>query len=149
MEPTPTDAGAGISRARVSGALRRRHNWEQLAKFCVVGATGYAVNLVVYTLLLRGLDVHYIPAAIGSFLVAVTNNYTWNRLWTFHHQKGHVAYQGLRFLVVSTIALCANLVLLHVLVQLGVDKVLAQAIAIALVTPLNFVGNKLWSFGRR
>ena len=44
-----------------------------------------------------------------SFLVAVTNNYTWNRLWTFRHQRGHVAYQGLRFLVVSTIALCANL----------------------------------------
>jgi putative flippase GtrA len=28
------------------------------------------------------------------------------------------------------------------------DKVLAQAIAIVLVTPLNFVGNKLWSFRR-
>ena len=36
------------------GALRRRGNWEQLAKFCVVGATGYVVNLAVYTLLLRG-----------------------------------------------------------------------------------------------
>ena len=40
-----------------------------------------------------------------SFLVAVTNNYSWNRLWTFRGQRGHVAYQGLRFLVVSLVAL--------------------------------------------
>jgi hypothetical protein len=32
--------------------------------------------------------------------------------------------------------------------ELGVQKVLAQAIAIACATPLNFVGNKLWSFRR-
>jgi len=138
-----------MSRARMGAALRRRHNWEQLVKFCVVGATGYVVNLAVYTLLVRGFDVHYIPAAVCSFLVAVTNNYTWNRLWTFHHQRGHVAYQGMRFFVVSTLALGANLLVLHLLVTAGLDKVLAQAIAIILVTPINFVGNKLWSFGPR
>ena len=149
MEPSQTEAGAGFSRARVADALRRRGNWEQLAKFCVVGATGYVVNLIVYTLLLRGLDLHYIPSAIGSFLVAVTNNYTWNRLWTFHGSRGHVVFQGLRFFVVSVLALCANLLVLYVLVQLGVGEVPAQAIAIVLVTPVNFVGNKLWSFRSR
>jgi putative flippase GtrA len=149
MEPSQTETGPGISRARVVDALRRRGNWEQLAKFCVVGATGYVVNLIVYTLLLRGLDLHYIPSAIGSFLVAVTNNYAWNRMWTFHGSRGHVVFQGLRFFVVSVLALCANLVVLHLLVQLGVGEVLAQAIAIILVTPVNFVGNKLWSFRSR
>jgi putative flippase GtrA len=129
--------------------VRRRHNWEQLVKFCVVGATGYIVNLAVFTLLVTLVDVHYIPAAVCSFLVAVTNNYTWNRLWTFRAQRGHVAYQGMRFLVVSTLALGANLLVLHLLVTLGLDKVPAQAIAIILVTPINFVGNKLWSFGPR
>ena len=28
------------------------------------------------------------------------------------------------------------------------SKVLAQAIAILAATPLNFIGNKLWSFGK-
>ena len=116
-------------------------------KFCVVGASGYLVNLWVFSLLVLVLDVHYIPAAVCSFLVAVTNNYTWNRVWTFRAQRGHVAYQGMRFFVVSTIALCANLVVLHLLVTVGLAEVLAQAIAIVLVTPVNFVGNKLWSFG--
>jgi dolichol-phosphate mannosyltransferase len=135
-----------IERAR--RALGRRHNWLQLAKFCTVGASGYLVNLVVFTILV-GSGLHYLLAATGSFLVAVTNNYIWNRLWTFRGQRGHVAYQGLRFLVVSGVSLAANLVILHVLVQAMDREVLPQAIAIVLVTPLNFVGNKLWSFGLR
>ncbi len=133
---------------RAGRALRRPENWIQLGKFSVVGASGYAVNLAVYVALLRGAGLHYLPAAVCSFIVAVTNNYTWNRLWTFRGQRGHVAYQGLRFLVVSVIALGANLAMLRILVALGLDKVAAQAIAIILVTPLNFIGNKLWSFRR-
>ena len=135
--------------ARTRGALGRPQNWLQLGRFCTVGASGFAVNFAVYTLLLRGADTHYLLAATGSFLVAATSNYTWNRLWTFRHQRGHVGYQGLRFLIVSATALGANLLVLTLLVTSGVEELPAQAAAIVLVTPLNFVGNKLWSFGRR
>jgi putative flippase GtrA len=139
-------AETGFAESRAGRALRRPHNWLQLAKFCTVGAAGYVVNLAVYTALLRGAGLHYLLAAALSFVVAVTNNYTWNRLWTFRDQRGHLAYQGMRFVVVSVVALTANLVFLKFLVSLGVGKIVAQAIAIVLVTPLNFVGNKLWSF---
>ena len=149
MDRSSVPVGAGFSRARVNAALRRRANWEQLVKFCAVGSIGYVVNLAVYALLLREFGVHYIPAAMCSFLVAVTNNYTWNRIWTFRAERGHMAYQGMRFLVVSTLALAANLLVLQLLVDAGVEKLAAQAVAIVLVTPVNFVGNKLWSFGRR
>ena len=100
--------GAEVTTSRASAltdaasvALRRPGNWVQLAKFCAVGASGYVVNLAVYATLLA-LDVHYLLAAVCSFLVAA-----------------------------------------------GVPKLPAQAIAIALVTPWNFVANKLWSFRRR
>jgi putative flippase GtrA len=135
-----------FSRSRAGQALRRPHNWVQLAKFSAVGASGYVINLAVYTALLRGADFHYAAAATCSFLVAVTNNYTWNRLWTFHAQRGHYGWQGLRFLIVAVIAYAANLALLSGMIALGLDKVVSQAIAVILVTPLNFVGNKLWSF---
>ena len=145
-----TVAGRATALGEAAGtALRRPKNWIQLGKFCVVGASGYAVNLAVFAVLVHAAGVHYIVAAICSFLVAVTNNYVWNRMWTFRHERGHVAVQGIRFLLVSTVALGANLVFLTVLVGAGAPKVVAQAVAIALVTPWNFVGNKLWSFGRR
>jgi putative flippase GtrA len=142
----PFSPAAVLAHSRAGRALRRRHNWVQLAKFSAVGASGYVVNLVVYTALLKGAGLHYAVAATCSFVVAVTNNYIWNRLWTFHAQRGHVGWQGLRFLIVALVAYIANLAILTAFVESGVDKVLAQAIAVVLVTPLNFIGNKLWSF---
>jgi putative flippase GtrA len=140
---------AALSRTRAGRALSTPRNWVQLAKFSVVGASGYVINLAVYTALLRGADFHYAAAATVSFVVAVTNNYVWNRLWTFHDQRGHVAWQGLRFLVVALVAYGANLAILSLLIAAGMDKVVSQAIAVVLVTPLNFIGNKLWSFRLR
>lgn len=135
-------------RRRAHAALRHRGNWIQLAKFCVVGGFGYIVNLVVYTILIhQGL--HYLLAATCSFLVAVTNNYVLNRRWTFHDRRGHVGVQGFQFLVISAASLGANLLVLHVLITLGIGKLVGQAIAIVVVTPLNFLGNRLWSFRSR
>ena len=131
----------------VALALRARDNWTQLAKFCVVGAIGYLINLGVYAVLLHA-GLHYLVAATGSFLVAVTSNYTWNRLWTFRDRRRGVAAQGLRFFLVSLASLGANLIVLDLLISLGAGKLVGQAIAIVVVTPLNFVGNKLWSFRR-
>ena len=139
---------AGIAATRAGRALRRPENWIELVKFSLVGATGTAVNLGVYVALLRGAGFHYLLAASCSFVVAVSNNYFWNRHWTFRNHRGHVYYQGLRFLVVSVIALGLNLGVLKALVELGVDKIPAQVIAIVLVTPFSFSANKLWSFRR-
>jgi putative flippase GtrA len=118
----------------------------QLAKFCVVGGSGYVINLGVYALLL-GLGAHL--AAAISFVVSAANNYWWNRHWTFAHAKGHFAHQGARFFTVSTAALLVNQLWLVIFLDwFGLGKIVAQAISIILVTPLNFVGNKLWSFRR-
>jgi dolichol-phosphate mannosyltransferase len=135
-------------RPRLVASLLSVRNWQQLGKFCVVGAVGYLINLAVYDVLLHE-EVHYLVAATCSFLVAVTSNYTWNRLWTFRELRGHFGVQGMRFFVVSLAALGANLFVLHLLiVEGGLAKLPAQAVAIVAVTPLNFVGNKLWSFRR-
>jgi putative flippase GtrA len=135
-------------RPRLLASLLSVRNWQQLGKFCAVGAVGYLINLAVYDALLHE-GLHYLVAATCSFLVAVTSNYTWNRLWTFREHRGHVGIQGARFLVVSLGALGANLVVLHLLITYAaLGKLTAQAAAIVVVTPLNFVGNKLWSFRR-
>ena len=143
----PTSGRLG-PRERIRAALRARRNWEQLTKFCVVGAIGYGINLGVYAALLH-VGVHFLLAATCSFLVAVTSNYTWNRIWTFRDRRGGIAAQGVRFLIVSVGSLGANLLVLDALITLGAGKLVGQAIAIVLVTPLNFMGNKLWSFRRR
>ena len=148
MEPQAAAQPTAVGPARAIKALRRRQNWVQLVQFLVVGGIGYLVNLGVYTALVHGADMHYIGAAALSFVVAVTNNYLLNRLWTFRRSRGNAARQGVRFFVVALVSLGGNLLILRGLVAGDLGKVTAQAIAIVLVTPLNFVGNKLWSFRR-
>ena len=128
--------------------MRRTDNWIQLFKFLCVGGTGYALNLVVFTLLVPAFGVHPIVAATIAFIVAVLNNFWLNRHWTFGAGDGHAGFQAARFFVVSVTAFLFSLGVLELLVSaFGAPKVLAQAISLAAATPLNFLGNKMWSFG--
>ena len=80
--PSPAwrDRRSGHRGRRVpAGRCSRPQNWLELLKFSVVGASGYVVNLAVYVALLKGAGLHYLPAAVCSFVVAVSNNYFWNR----------------------------------------------------------------------
>jgi putative flippase GtrA len=132
---------------RVRHGLRRPHNWVQLAKFLLVGFSGYVVNLAVFTFALQVLSLHHIAAATLAFVVAVFNNFWWNRHWTFAARGGHAGFQAARFFTVSVVAFLIQVTILEILVTgPELPKVLAQAISLALATPVNFVGNKLWSF---
>ena len=140
--------------SRTEGVLRRIHlgtrkpgNWMQLLKFGLVGGSGYAVNLAVFALAAGPLGLHHLAAAVLAFCVAVINNFWWNRHWTFGAGDGHAGFQAARFFTVSVIGLGLNLVLLELFVSsMGLAALPAQAIAVALTMPVNFIGNKLWTF---
>jgi putative flippase GtrA len=134
-------------RARVRHGVRRGHNWLQLVRFAAVGATGYAVNLIVFAICVHVLKIDYKLAAVVAFVVSVVNNFWWNRHWTFSAKAKHPIEQGAKFFAVSLVAFGFTYVVLVSLVDgAGMAKVIAQAIAIAAGTPLSFVGQKLWSF---
>jgi putative flippase GtrA len=134
---------------RVRHGLRRPANWFQLVRFSIVGGTGYVINLAVYTLCVEAIGIHYLLSAVIAFCVAVTNNFLLNRHWTFEATHSKVSFQAPRFLAVSLIALGFNLVVLEFLVSIvGMHEVTGQAAAVLAATPLNFIGNKLWSFRR-
>jgi putative flippase GtrA len=132
---------------RVRAGLRRPHNWLQLVKFLTVGASGYVVNLCVFAFFVAVLDTHHLIAATAAFAVAVTNNFWWNRHWTFRARGGHPGFQAARFFTVSIVAFLFAAGVLELLVSVaGLPELPAQALAIVAATPLNFVGNKMWSF---
>src|SRR5215475_6592026 len=117
----------------------------QFLRFCVVGASGYALNLAVYAALLAS-GLHYLAAAAISFLVAAGSNYAWNRTWTFQTSEAPLLGQGARALLVSGLSLGANQLFLLTLVAAGASHLGGQAIAIMLTTPFSFAANKLWAF---
>jgi dolichol-phosphate mannosyltransferase len=132
---------------RFGAAARQSATWVQLLKFGLVGASGYLINLGVFALLAGSFGIHHLLAAVGAFCVAVTSNFLWNRHWTFGPGDGPAHFQAARFFAVSLAALGLNLAVLEVLVSSGgVGELSAQAIAVAVAMPFNFLGNKLWTF---
>ncbi len=132
---------------RLLHGMRRPANWLQLVRFGLVGGVGFVVNLAVYTLLVHALGADYRVANVIAWLIAVLNNFVLNRHWTFDASGGRARSQAIRFLVVSLVAEAFSLLLLTLFVEgAGIDKVAAQAMAVAASMPLNFLGNKLWSF---
>lgn len=148
MRQEAATIAAAPLRARVTAGLRTPANWLQLLRFGVVGASGYVINLAVFALAAGPLDLHHRVAATAAFLVAVTNNFGWNRHWTFRARDGHAGFQAARFLAVSVGAFLLALGILELLVAAGTAALAAQAVAIVCATPMNFLGNRLWSFRR-
>jgi putative flippase GtrA len=132
---------------RLSAAARRPASWWQLFKFGLVGGSGYLINLGVFAFLSSNLGVHHLIAAVGAFVIAVSSNFFWNRHWTFAAGHGHAGFQAARFFAVSFAALLINLAVLEALVGgTSLGDLGAQAIAVAVAMPFNFLGNKLWTF---
>jgi dolichol-phosphate mannosyltransferase len=156
-EPPPTrwETAANWAWAvirRVHLGTRKPGNWVQLFHFAVVGGSGYVVNLIVFSLLTELTGLNHLLAAIGAFVVAVTNNFLLNRHWTFRRQgsaESHAGFQAARFFTVSLVGLGVNLAVLELLVSsAGLPELPSQAIAVAVAMPVNFIGNKLWTFDR-
>src|SRR3954451_845374 len=116
--------------------MRHSANWFQLVRFGLVGASGYVVNLAVFTFALHALDFGYRRAAALAFVVAVTNNFLWNRHWTFDAREGHAGFQAARFFIVSFVVFIFGLAFIEVLVSAaGPPKVPSQPFAISSATP--------------
>jgi putative flippase GtrA len=132
---------------RVRRGIHRPANWLQLLRFSVVGGSGYVVNLAVFAALVSGAGLDHRTGATCAFVAAVSNNFIWNRSWTFRGHRGYVGRQAARFGLVSFGGFLLGLGLLELLVSgLGAPQLPAQAIAVALVMPVNFIFNRFWTF---
>jgi len=119
-----------------------------LIKFLIVGASGVVVNLIIYSVLIY-FNINYILAASLAFIFAVTNNFFWNFIWTFKGEAVHksVKRKYFEFFAISLFNFFINISLLRIMVEaFYVDKILAQIIAIAITSLLNFTGNYLFTF---
>jgi putative flippase GtrA len=115
------------------------------ARYCTVGASGYAVNSALFVLFQR-LTPYPVAFAL-AFVAAATSNFVLNRAWTFRASGRRASPQYVRFLAVSLGSLAIDLVVLVGLVEgAGVPRFAAAAVAILVATPASYLGNRLWTF---
>jgi len=118
----------------------------QPARFLVIGAGGYVVNLGVFAALYHS-GLPYIPASILSYFASNALMYLGNRYFTF--RLGHDGFWGayLRYMLVGVIVAGLNAAILALIVErLHVDPRLGQALSLLIVTPIGFVLFKRWTF---
>lgn len=132
---------------RFSYEVRHPENHKQLVRFLCVGASGYVVNLVSFLILVHPLSASDKVAFVLAALIAATNNFFWNRHWTFRAKEDHPVRQAVRFFLVSFLVLLFAAGIYSLLVGAGISQhTLADAIAWIIATPVSFVVQKLWSF---
>ena len=132
---------------RARAGMVKPANWFQLLRFSVVGTSGYLLNLGIFAVCLHFVGIDYRLSSVIAYVLSGISNFWWNRHWTFDARHEHPIFQGTRFFVVSLLAYGFTYIVLVTLVSdVGVVKVMAQAIAVAAATPFSFLGQKLWSF---
>lgn len=120
----------------------------QLLRFLIVGACGYALAMAVYSgEIAAGMSAYAsVPAA---FILNGLFNFALNRAWTFPPSGRPLRSELTRFWIIGAGSMVVNYAALYVFHDLaGVAAIPAQAMAIVIATPVGFLGNKLWSFGR-
>lgn len=119
----------------------------RLIKFCVVGCSGMIVDFFFTWLCKEKFKWNkYISNSIG-FILAATNNYVWNRIWTFQSQNMEVAREYISFIVISLIGLGLNNLIIYLLHEkLHFNFYLSKIIAIGCVTLWNFSLNYVFTF---
>jgi putative flippase GtrA len=130
--------------------LTQKRGVRQFLKFAVVGASGFLVNLVVFTLLQRVVSNHAEPGPYNviysiAFLTGGVSNYFLNRAWTFR-STGHVGREGLSFMTVSVLALIVGLIVSAVISPWLGHGHKTWFVSTVSAIVVNFFVNKYWTF---
>jgi len=124
---------------------------KKIVKFGSVGALGSVTNIAIFSSL-TFLNIHYNIAAVVAFLVAVTQNYSLNKKWTFKEHNTKTKKKFIKYFILNFISFLINLAVLNIIVlNFGDDKfttIMAQIIGIGVGMGLNFVGSYVVIFAQ-
>ena len=139
-------------------SLFRRIFSRRFLKFGTVGASGTVVNLGILYLgqehLFRDMQPTQLKLNLSlalAIFLATVNNFFWNRLWTWadrkqHHHKSWLA-QFWQYTLACWLSIALQIVFTNLLAPHFYYQI-ANLIAIAMTSVLNFVLNDIWTFGR-
>ncbi len=143
----------------VNAEISKSENLKQFVKFCLIGLSSTALDVLISRRLMDAYGMNWLLANTLSFLVAVTNGYIWNSLWTFRGMgaaRRHTQY--VKFVAVNLVGYLLNNSIMKLVFILFTHQIvmksepprtvwfIAKALAIVLVSAWNFLANKRWTF---
>ena len=124
-------------------ALRR---YRELIVYCVIGGTGATLDFVIYSLLSKGVGIHYQVANIVSVSAGIINNFFWNYYFNFKAKDKLLRRLG-SFYAVGMFGCLLSALLLWIFIEnLGINPIVAKLGTIMFVTVVQFLLNKFVTF---
>lgn len=119
-------------------------------KYGIVGCLGTAIDLGSLYIFVEVMHIHLLFSAAMSFTLAVINNFTLNKYWTFQNKSSNIRKQFIKFMIVSTMGLVLTEGCMGLFVYgLKLWYMSAKLITSGLVLMWNFLANKYWTFKDR
>lgn len=120
-------------------------------KFALVGSVGMVINVAIFNmlLLLTWFDQHAIWANVAGFMGGVINNYCLNHAWTFQNRARERKHRAklFQFVTIALVGLAINTSVFGWLVHhAGLNRRIANVVAIIVVSGLNYLGNYFITF---
>ncbi|HUO50635.1 MAG TPA: GtrA family protein [Candidatus Paceibacterota bacterium] len=116
-------------------------------RFCIVGAIGAVVQLLVLYVLHGVFEMWYLSASVLAFLAAALVGYLLQRGWTFRSKSARVVREAGGYGLILVANFFLNVTFMYVLVDvLGAWYLGAQALSIAVLSVGSFFANRAFVF---
>jgi putative flippase GtrA len=120
---------------------------DSLPRFVIVGLAGCVIQVTLFALLANGLGWDPRIAAVLATSCGLVENFVLHRIWSFEARDGGIGRQARRFVVVSALAMSANVLALSLLLHVTAwSNLMSEAVAIFPQAFVSYVGNRIWTF---
>jgi dolichol-phosphate mannosyltransferase len=131
--------------------MRRKGEFARFIKFCIVGASGFFVNLGFYWVLTRPVHLNRFTALAISFELSVISNFIFNNFFTFSDRRlsatKSIFTQFMKFNIISLGGLGIQEGTLWLLTSVyNVYDIIAITIGIIIATLWNYFLNTWWTW---
>ena len=123
----------------------------EITKFTLVGAANFMLTLIVFTLMLKKMEVNYLLSLITAWVVGMLFSYILNFSWVFKpEQKIQFKDRFLRFFLANALSIVLNILALSYIVQrTDFDPFWVQLMLVPFIVVFNFSTAKFWSLRSR
>ena len=122
----------------------------EATKFTIVGAVNFVFTFIVFTVMLKVLDVDYLLSLVTAWIVGMIFSYVLNFCWVFKpEQKIQFRARFVRYTLASVLSIALNILALHYIVErTGFDPFYIQMALIPFIVVFNFSTAKYWSLAQ-
>ncbi len=130
-------------------SVQPRLSSQRLAKFALVGASGFVVNSTVLALAVGALGMHYLVGAVLATLASTASNFALTERYVFGDREG-TGRRGRRFAVFCALSLVTLVARGPILVGLtewvGLHYLLSNAVSLVcmMLVRYQFSGSRIW-----